>query len=71
MAYLTETYGREKIAEILRGLRQSRTKDIDRVFREVLGVELEEFDKAWRQTYGNATGPSLKIGNCLISSRKI
>ena len=50
VAYLTETYGREKIAEILRGLRQSRTKDIDRVFREVLGVELEAFDKAWRQT---------------------
>ena len=50
VAYLTETYGREKIAEILQGLRQSRTKDIDRVFREVLGVELEEFDKAWRQT---------------------
>ncbi len=50
VAYLTETYGREKIAEILRGLRQSRTKDINRVFTEVLGVELEEFDKAWRQT---------------------
>ena len=50
VAYLTETYGREKIAEILQGLRQSRTKDIDRVFREVLGVELKEFDKAWRQT---------------------
>ena len=50
VAYLTETYGREKIAEILQGLRQSRTKDLDRVFREVLGVELEEFDKAWRQT---------------------
>ena len=50
VAYLTETYGREKIPEILQGLRQSRTKDINRVFREVLGVELEEFDKAWRQT---------------------
>ena len=50
VGYLTETYGREKIAEILQGLRQSRTKDIDRVFKEVLGVELEEFDKAWRQT---------------------
>ncbi len=50
VAYLTETYGREKIAEILQGLRQSRTKDIDSVFKEVLGVELEEFDKAWRQT---------------------
>ena len=50
VAYLTETYGREKIPEILQGLRQSRTKDINRVFKEVLGVELEEFDKAWRQT---------------------
>ena len=50
VAYLTETYGREKIAEILQGLRQSRTKDINHVFKEVLGVELEEFDKAWRQT---------------------
>ena len=50
VAYLAETYGREKVAEILQGLRQSRTKDIDRVFREVLGVELEDFDKAWRQT---------------------
>ena len=50
VAYLTETYGREKIAEILQGLRQSRTKDIDHVFKEVLGVELKEFDKAWRQT---------------------
>ena len=50
VAYLTETYGREKIPEILQGLRQSRTKDINRVFIEVLGVELKEFDKAWRQT---------------------
>ncbi|MDE0425034.1 MAG: BamA/TamA family outer membrane protein [Candidatus Poribacteria bacterium] len=50
VAYLTETYGREKIAEILQGLRQSRTKDINQVFIEVLGIELEEFDKAWRQT---------------------
>ncbi len=50
VAYLTETYGREKIAEILQGLRQSRTKDINQVFIEVLGVGLEEFDKAWRQT---------------------
>ena len=50
VAYLTETYGREKIAEILQGLRQSRTKDINTVFQEVLGVKLEEFDKAWRQT---------------------
>ncbi len=50
VAYLCETYGREKIADILQGLRQSRTKNLDRVFREVLGISLEDFDKAWRQT---------------------
>jgi len=50
VAYLSETYGREKIAEILHGLRQSRTKDLNRVLQEVVGVNLEEFDKAWRQT---------------------
>lgn len=50
VTYLSETYGREKIAEILHGLRQSRTKDLNRVLQEVVGVNLEEFDKAWRQT---------------------
>ncbi len=50
VTYLSETYGREKIAEILHGLRQSRTKDLNRVMQEVIGVNLKEFDKAWRQT---------------------
>ena len=49
VAHLVQTYGREKIAEILRGLRQSRTKNIDAVFKNVLGVSLAEFDKKWRQ----------------------
>ncbi len=50
VAYLVQTYGREKIAEILQGLRQSRTKNLDVVFKNVLGVNLKDFDKAWRQT---------------------
>ncbi len=49
VAHLVQTYGREKIAEILQGLRQSRRKDIDSVFKNVLGVSLAEFDKEWRQ----------------------
>ncbi len=49
VGYLVQTYGREKIAEILRGLRQSRTKNIDHVFKNVLGVSLKEFDKGYRQ----------------------
>ncbi len=47
--YLVQTYGREKIAEILRGLRQSRTKNIDSVFKNVLDKSLADFDKEWRQ----------------------
>lgn len=49
VGYLVKTYGREKIAEILRGLRQSRTKNIDNVFKNVLGVSLKQFDKGYRQ----------------------
>ena len=47
--YLVTTYGRDKIAEILRGLRQSRTKNIDSVFKDVLGVSLKEFDVGYQQ----------------------
>ena len=49
VGYLVQTHGREKIAEILRGLRQSRTKNIDQVFKDVLGVSLKEFDLGYRQ----------------------
>ena len=49
VSYLVQTYGREKIAEILRGLRQSKTKDIDSVFKNVLGVSLKEFDIGYQQ----------------------
>ncbi len=49
VAYLVETYGREKIAEILQGLRQSRTKNLDHVFKNVLGVGLKEFDIGFSQ----------------------
>ena len=49
VGYLVQTYGREKIAEILRGLRQSRRKNIDLVFKNVLEISLAEFDKGWRQ----------------------
>ena len=49
VAYLVDTYGRDKIAEILRGLRQSRTKNIDLVFKNVLGVSLKKFNTEYQQ----------------------
>ncbi len=49
VGYLVQTYGREKVAEILRGLRQSRTKNLDHVLKNVIGISLQEFDKGYRQ----------------------
>jgi len=49
VGYLVQTHGREKVAEILRGLRQSRTKNLDQVFKNVLNVSLNEFDKGYQQ----------------------
>ena len=49
VGHLVQTYGQEKIAEIMQGLRHSRTKNIDNVFKDVLGISLEDFDKEWQQ----------------------
>ncbi len=47
--YLVTTYGKDKIAEIMRGLRQNRRKNIDLVFKNVIGVSLKEFDAGYQQ----------------------
>ncbi|MFC1712961.1 peptidase MA family metallohydrolase [Candidatus Poribacteria bacterium] len=47
--YLAEKYGNDKLAAILRGLGDSRSKDIDSALRDSIGISLEEFDKEWRQ----------------------
>ena len=49
VGYLVETYGRDKVGQIMHELRHIRTKDIDTAFKNVLGVSLEEFDKSWRR----------------------
>ena len=47
--YLVETYGRDKVGQIMHELRHIRTKDLDIAFKNVLGIGLEEFDKSWRR----------------------
>ena len=49
VGYLVETYGRDKVGQIMHELRHIRTKDIDTAFKNVLGISLEEFDKSWRR----------------------
>lgn len=50
VAYFVETYGRDKIGQIMHELRHSRTKDLNQAFQNVIGVSLEQFDKDWRLT---------------------
>ena len=49
VGYLVETYGRDKVGQIMHELRHIRTKDLDKAFQNVLDVRLEKFDKDWRQ----------------------
>lgn len=47
--YLANKYGEGKISEILRELRDSRTKDMDNVLKNSIGIGLEEFDRGWQE----------------------
>ncbi|HIC17343.1 TPA: hypothetical protein EYO77_04440 [Candidatus Poribacteria bacterium] len=48
VGYLADTYGREKIGEIMYELRQSRTKNLDKAFKNTLNITVKEFDKNWQ-----------------------
>ena len=58
--HLVETYGREKIGEIMHELRQSRTKDLNEAFQNVLEISLEEFDEDWRRTVKKRYWPMIE-----------
>ena len=47
--YLAEKYGADKLSEIMRELRISRTKDMDAALKNSIDIGLEEFDKEWQQ----------------------
>ena len=58
--HLAETYGREKVGEIMQELRQSRTKDLNEAFQNVLEISLEEFDEDWRRTLKKKYWPMIE-----------
>ncbi|MDE0506371.1 MAG: DPP IV N-terminal domain-containing protein, partial [Candidatus Poribacteria bacterium] len=58
--HLVETYGREKVGEIMQELRQSRTKDLNEAFQNVLETSLEEFDEDWRRSVKKKYWPMIE-----------
>jgi hypothetical protein len=47
--YLAEKYGVDKLSEILRELRVSKSKDMDSALKNSIGIGLEKFDREWQQ----------------------
>ena len=60
VAYFVETYGRDKIGQIMHELRHIRTKDLNQAFQNVIGVDLEQFDKEWRLTVQKQYWPMIE-----------
>lgn len=49
LMYLVEKYGVDKLAEILRELSISRTKDMNAALKNAIGIDLEKFNKDWEE----------------------
>ncbi|MBD3182638.1 BamA/TamA family outer membrane protein [Candidatus Poribacteria bacterium] len=47
--YLVNTYGIDKLPEIMRELGISKSKDLDRALQNSIGITLEEFDEEWQR----------------------
>jgi len=58
--YLAKTYGRDKIALILQEVRHSRTKDLDQAFKNIIGIDIEKFDKEWQNFLKKQYWPMIK-----------
>jgi hypothetical protein len=50
VTFLVEKYGVDKLAEILRELSISRTKDMDEALKNTIGIDTKEFDKEWQES---------------------
>lgn len=58
--YLAETYGRDKIALIFQELRHSRTKDLNKAFKNIIGLGIEKFDRKWQNYVKKKYWPMIK-----------
>lgn len=46
--YLAEKYGNDKLSEIMRELRDSKSKDIDSALENSIGIGIAKFDEEWQ-----------------------
>ena len=60
IAYFVETYGRDKVGQVMHELTHSRTKDLNEAFKNVIGIGLEQFDKEWRLTVQRKYWPMIE-----------
>ena len=60
IAYFVETYGRDKVGQVMHELGHSRTKDLNEAFQNVIGISLEQFDKEWRLTVQRKYWPMIE-----------
>ena len=58
--YFVETYGRDKVGQVMHELRHIRTKDLNQAFQNVIGIGLEQFDKEWRLTVQKKYWPMIE-----------
>jgi len=57
--YLAEKYGNDKLSEVLRELRDSKSKDMDSALENSIGIGLKEFDEEWQQYIKKQYWPSI------------
>jgi len=58
--YLVNTYGRDKLANILQELKHSRTKSLDDAFRSTIGIDVQQFDKDWQRSIKRKYWPMIQ-----------
>ena len=58
--YLVNTYGRDKLANILQELKHSRTKSLDDAFKSTIGIDVQQFDKDWQRSIKRKYWPMIQ-----------
>ncbi|MBM3234830.1 hypothetical protein FJZ31_00890 [Candidatus Poribacteria bacterium] len=58
--YLVQTYGRDKLANILQELKHSRTKSLDDAFKNTIGTDVQKFDKDWQHSIKRKYWPMIQ-----------
>jgi Tol biopolymer transport system component len=58
--YLVQTYGRDKLVNILQELKHNRTKSLDDAFKNTIGTDVQKFDKDWQHSIKRKYWPMIQ-----------